>query len=146
MVTTRECGCVTLDAAGRRPPIRIAGAERDRRAGRSGRVARRDRVAQKVGMEVDETRIPIRDSVRGACEILGLDPMFVANEGKLIAFVPQNGTESVLSAMRRHPLGKGATQIGTVVEDRRGLVRMHTSIGGERIVDLPFGESLPRIC
>jgi len=101
---------------------------------------------QKVGMEVDETRIPIRYSVRGACEILGLDPMFVANEGKLIAFVPQSGTESVLSAMRRHPLGKGATQIGTVVEDRRGIVRMHTSIGGERIVDLPFGESLPRIC
>lgn len=101
---------------------------------------------QKVGMQIDETLVPIRDSVRGACEILGLDPMLVANEGKLVAFVPQRGAEEVLAAMRRHPMGRNAARIGEVVDDRRGLVRVRTSIGGERILDLPFGESLPRIC
>ena len=101
---------------------------------------------QKLGMQVDETLVPIRDSVRGACEILGLDPMLVANEGKLVAFVPQSGAGNVLAAMRRHPLGRNAARIGDVVDDRRGLVRVRTSIGGERILDLPFGEALPRIC
>lgn len=101
---------------------------------------------QKLGMHIDETVVPIRDSVRGACEILGLDPMLVANEGKLVAFVPQAGADAVLAAMRHHPLGGRAARIGTVVDDRRGLVRVRTSIGGERILDLPFGESLPRIC
>ncbi len=101
---------------------------------------------QKIGMQIDERSIPIRDSVRGACEILGLDPLLVANEGKLVAFVPADGAEAVLAAMRRHPLGSSAVNIGQVVEDRRGLVRVLTSIGGERILDLPFGESLPRIC
>jgi len=101
---------------------------------------------QKLGMEIDETLVPVRDSVRGACEILGIDPFFVANEGKLVAFVPQEGAESVLAAMRAHPLGTAAAQIGRVVEDRRGMVRVRTAIGGERILDLPFGEVLPRIC
>ncbi|MDQ6799352.1 MAG: AIR synthase-related protein, partial [Acidobacteriota bacterium] len=101
---------------------------------------------QKIGMQIDERAIPIRDSVRGACEILGLDPLLVANEGKLVAFVPGDGAEAVLAAMRRHPLGSSAVNIGEVVEDRRGLVRVRTTIGGERILDLPFGESLPRIC
>lgn len=101
---------------------------------------------QKIGMEIDENTIPVRDSVRGACEILGLDPLFVANEGKLVAFVPQEGAAAVLSAMRAHPLGGGAAFIGTVIKDIRGMVRVRTAIGGERILDLPFGESLPRIC
>lgn len=101
---------------------------------------------QKVGMEIDEKLIPLRDSVRGACEILGLDPLLVANEGKLVAFVPAEGAERVVAAMRRHELGSKAVMIGSVVEDRRGLVRVRTSIGGERILDLPFGEALPRIC
>lgn len=101
---------------------------------------------QKVGMQIDETLVPIRDSVRGACEILGLDPFLVANEGKLVAFVPPEGSAAVLEAMRRHPLGSKAAAIGHVLDDRRGLVRVRTSIGGERILDLPFGEALPRIC
>ena len=101
---------------------------------------------QKLGMQIDETLVPIRDSVRGACEILGLDPMLVANEGKLVAFVPGEGSATVLEAMRHHPLGLNAVEIGHVVDDRRGLVRVRTSIGGERILDLPFGEALPRIC
>ena len=101
---------------------------------------------QKVGIEVDEMRIPIRDVVRGACEILGLDPLLVANEGKLIAFVPPEGSEKVLSAMRAHPLGSEAAIIGRVTAERPGFVMMHTSIRGQRIIDLPFGEVLPRIC
>lgn len=101
---------------------------------------------RKLGMEIDETAVPIRDSVRGACEILGIDPFFVANEGKLVAFVPEEGAEAVLEAMRAHPLGAGAVRIGRVVEDRRGMVRVRTTIGGERVLDLPFGEVLPRIC
>lgn len=101
---------------------------------------------QKAGMEIEEISVPIRDSVRGACEILGIDPFFVANEGKLVAFVPEDGADDVLAAMRSHPLGAGAVRIGRVVEDRRGMVRVRTTIGGERILDLPFGEVLPRIC
>lgn len=101
---------------------------------------------QTLGMEIDETAVPVKDSVRGACEILGIDPFFVANEGKLVAFVPEEGADAVLAAMRAHPQGSAATRIGRVVEDRRGLVRVRTSIGGERILDLPFGEVLPRIC
>lgn len=101
---------------------------------------------QRVGMEIDERRLPVRDAVRGACEILGLDPMFVANEGKLVAFVPPADADAVLAAMHAHPLGREAAQIGSVVADPRGIVRVRTSIGGERILDLPFGESLPRIC
>ena len=101
---------------------------------------------QRLGMEIDETLVPVRDSVRGACEILGIDPFFVANEGKLVAFVPENGADAVLAAMRAHPLGASAVRIGSVVEDRRGMVRVRTAIGGERILDLPFGEVLPRIC
>ena len=100
----------------------------------------------KLGVEIDETAIPVSDTVRGACEILGLDPLHVANEGKLVAFVPADGAERVLAALRAHPLGKEARRIGTVVAAHPGFVTARTAIGGERIVDLPFGESLPRIC
>lgn len=101
---------------------------------------------RRVGVEIDETAVPVRDTVRGACEILGLDPMLVANEGKLVAFVPEAGTAAVLAAMRRHPLGRDACRIGTVVAGHPGFVTVRTAIGGERILDLPFGEALPRIC
>lgn len=101
---------------------------------------------QKLGVEVDEVSIPIRDTVRGACEILGLDPMLVANEGKLVAFVPENECARVLEAMRAHPLGRMAARIGRVTEDHPGFVLLRTPIGGDRVLDLPFGEALPRIC
>ena len=98
-----------------------------------------------VGMRIDETTIPIRDTVRGACEMLGLDPLHVANEGKLIAFAPGATAGHLLAAMRAHPLGREAAMIGSVT-DESGIVRLRTSIGGERILDLPFSELLPRIC
>jgi hydrogenase expression/formation protein HypE len=99
-----------------------------------------------LGIEVDETSIPMRDTVRGACEILGLDPLLVATEGKLVAFVPQEHSERVLVALRSHPLGRDAARIGVVTEKHPGFVIMKTPVGGERVLDLPFGEALPRIC
>ncbi|HTY55650.1 MAG TPA: hydrogenase expression/formation protein HypE [Candidatus Binataceae bacterium] len=101
---------------------------------------------QRLGIEVDETAVPIRDSVRGACEILGLDPLLVANEGKLVAFVPKAESERVLSAIRSHPLGQNANRIGRVTDDHPGFVLLRTPVGGDRVLDLPFGEVLPRIC
>jgi hydrogenase expression/formation protein HypE len=100
----------------------------------------------RLGIEADERAIPVRDGVRGACEMLGLDPLHVANEGKLVAFVPEDGAERVLEAMRRHPLGREAVRIGRVTAEHPGFVALRTPIGGRRILDLPFGESLPRIC
>jgi hydrogenase expression/formation protein HypE len=101
---------------------------------------------RKLGIEVDERSVPVRDAVRGACEILGLDPLHVANEGKLVAFVPEAGAGRALEALQRHPLGREARFIGRVTADHAGFVTLRTPIGGQRILDLPFGESLPRIC
>jgi hydrogenase expression/formation protein HypE len=101
---------------------------------------------QRLGIEVDETRIPVSDVVRGACEILGLDPLLVANEGKLLAFVPEEGVARVLDAMRAHPLGRDTACIGRVTSTHPGVVFLHTPIGGERALELPFAEALPRIC
>ena len=99
-----------------------------------------------VGIRLDENALPIREEVRGACELLGLDPLNVANEGKLIAIVDAAATDSVLAAMRDHPRGKHSAIIGETVHDPMKLVRMITSIGGERVIDWLHGEQLPRIC
>jgi len=99
-----------------------------------------------VGMRLDEAAIPIRPEVLGACELLGLDPLNVANEGKLVAIAPAAACGRLLAAMRAHPLGGDAMVIGEVVADQRRFVRMATRIGGERIVDWLAGEQLPRIC
>ncbi len=99
-----------------------------------------------VGMVIEERHIPVRDTVQGACEILGLDPLYVANEGKLLAIVPPEAAAAVLRRMRAHPLGHDAQMIGEVVGDRPGRVLMKTAIGGTRVVDVLFGEQLPRIC
>jgi hydrogenase expression/formation protein HypE len=101
---------------------------------------------RKVGIEVDEAAIPVHDGVRGACEILGLDPLLVANEGKLVAFVPEESAEKALSAMRAHPLGREAARVGRVTDEHPALVLLRTPVGGQRILDLPFAEPLPRIC
>jgi len=99
-----------------------------------------------VGMMLREQSIPVRESVRGACEVLGLDPLYVANEGKLLAIVRPEMAEAVLHQMREHPLGKDAAIIGEVVADHPGMVLMKTEIGGTRVLDVMFGEQLPRIC
>ena len=100
----------------------------------------------RVGMLLRETDIPVRETVRGACEILGLDPLYVANEGKLIAIVPKEVAEATLTRMHRHPLGQDARVIGEVVAEHPGMVLMTTEIGGTRVIDTLFGEQLPRIC
>jgi len=99
-----------------------------------------------TGIELDETAIPIDDEVRGACEILGFDPLYVANEGKLVAAVPASAADAVLAAMRAHPLGAQAAIIGTVVSAHPSIVTLRSSIGSMRIVDMLSGEQLPRIC
>jgi hydrogenase expression/formation protein HypE len=100
----------------------------------------------RVSIEVEEKRIPIREQVRAACELLGLDPLYVANEGKLVAIVAPECAEDVLAAMRRNSLGRDAAMIGTVGHDTAGLVTVRTTFGSSRIVDLLPGEQLPRIC
>ncbi len=99
-----------------------------------------------VGVLLQEAAIPIREEVKGACEILGLDPLYVANEGKLLAFVPPAQAETLLAAMRQHSLGTEAAIIGEVVADHPGFVTMNTRVGGRRVVDMLSGEQLPRIC
>jgi hydrogenase expression/formation protein HypE len=99
-----------------------------------------------VGMMLDEAAIPVRPQVEAACEFLGLDPLYVANEGKLVAIVAPDAAERVLAAMRAHPLGGQARRIGTVTEDPHRFVQMTTRFGGRRIVDWLTGEQLPRIC
>ena len=100
----------------------------------------------KVGIELVERAIPIREEVRGACEMLGLDPLYVANEGKLIAIVPPETAADLLAAMQRHPLGRNARMIGQVRAAHPGLVTMRTDLGTHRIVDMLSGDQLPRIC
>jgi hydrogenase expression/formation protein HypE len=100
----------------------------------------------KVGMELDESSIPVHEEVRGACEMLGLDPLYVANEGKLIAIVEANAVEKVLQAMREHQLGREARMIGTVCRSHPALVTLRTALGTTRVVDMLAGDQLPRIC
>jgi hydrogenase expression/formation protein HypE len=102
--------------------------------------------ASRVGVVLDEAALPLRPEVRGACEMLGLDPLYVANEGKLIAVVPPEDAGLVLGAMRAHPLGRDAALVGTVVADHPGMVILRSRVGGERVVTLLAGEQLPRIC
>jgi len=99
-----------------------------------------------VGIELQERTIPVREEVRGACELLGLDPLYVANEGKLIAIVAPEAADVILRAMRGHKLGTDAQIIGTVKDTNAGLVTMRTAMGTTRIVDMLAGDQLPRIC
>ncbi|MEP6644769.1 MAG: hydrogenase expression/formation protein HypE [Acidobacteriaceae bacterium] len=100
----------------------------------------------KVGMHLDERLVPVRETVKGACEVLGLDALYVANEGKLVGIISANDADDVLRRMRTHSLGRDATIIGEVVSEHPGMVLMTTVIGGTRVLDVMFGEQLPRIC
>jgi len=99
-----------------------------------------------VGIRLFEEALPIREDVAGACELLGLDPLYVANEGKVLACVPADAAQAVLQTMLHHPLGEQACQIGEVVATDTGRVFLRTRIGGHRLVDMLRGEQLPRIC
>jgi hydrogenase expression/formation protein HypE len=99
-----------------------------------------------IGVELEERAIPVRQPVRAACEVLGFDPLYVANEGKLVAFVAEQDAGKILAAMRSHPYGAESAVIGRAVEDPHRRVRMRTAIGGTRVVDMLPGEMLPRIC
>jgi hydrogenase expression/formation protein HypE len=99
-----------------------------------------------VGMLLDEAQIPISEEAKGACEILGLDPLYVANEGKLLAILPAANADRVLATIRSHQLGHDAAIIGEVTADHSGFILMKTRVGGTRVVDMLSGEQLPRIC
>lgn len=105
-------------------------------------------IAEASGLhfEIDETAVPVREDVQGACEILGLDPLYIANEGRFIGFVPACEAERALKQMRLHPLGAEARIIGKVAGDAAGLVTLRSAIGASRVVDMLSGEQLPRIC
>ncbi|MFO7741349.1 MAG: hydrogenase expression/formation protein HypE [Anaerolineae bacterium] len=99
-----------------------------------------------VGIEIEEGVVPVRPAVAAACEMMGFDPLTVANEGKMVVFVPPEEAEAALLALRAHPLGENAARIGVVTEEHPGMVLARTGIGGRRVVDMPLGELLPRIC
>ncbi|WP_372881706.1 hydrogenase expression/formation protein HypE [Psychromonas sp.] len=103
-------------------------------------------LASQVEIRLDEVAIPMRDSVRAACDLLGLDPLIIANEGKLITIVPKADSAAVLQAMQLHPLGKESAIIGRVLNNNPGKVTLETRIGSLRLVEMPLGEQLPRIC
>ena len=100
----------------------------------------------KLGIVVDEAAIPVHPAVRGACEVLGIDPLTVANEGKLLAVVGRADADRLLAAMRAHELGREARIIGEVVDEHHGLVALRTGLGVKRILEMPVAEQLPRIC
>ena len=102
--------------------------------------------ASQVGIEIYEDKTPLRPEVKGFCEILGLDPLYLANEGKVVCVVPEHEADAALTAMQNHPLGNDAADIGQITDGRPGRVVMQTVFGGRRIVDMLVGEQLPRIC
>jgi hydrogenase expression/formation protein HypE len=99
-----------------------------------------------VGMTILEDRIPVKDSVQGACEILGLDPLYVANEGRCVLFVPSAHADAALCILHRHAVSRDAVEIGNVIESDPSLVVLQTSFHTERVLDWLSGEQLPRIC
>jgi len=99
-----------------------------------------------LGIELEEEAIPLGQAARGLCEAFGFDPLYVANEGKMVAVVPPEEAPAALEALRGHPLGRQAALIGAVTAEHPGRVLLRTAIGGIRVVDLPAGRQLPRIC
>jgi len=102
--------------------------------------------ASDVAIKLDQNKIPVKNEVRGVCEVLGLDPLYLANEGKLVCIVPENKANELLRTMKQHPAGKNSCIIGNVVKSPQGKVILETGFGGTRILDMLVGEQLPRIC
>ncbi|WP_019505470.1 hydrogenase expression/formation protein HypE [Pleurocapsa sp. PCC 7319] len=125
------------------PEIR---AMRDATRGGVATVLNEFALSSEVGIKLQESSLPVREEVKGVCELLGLDPLYLANEGKLVVIVPQSKAEAVLTAMQAHPAGENACIIGEVIDSTPGVVFMETIFGTERIVDMLVGDQLPRIC
>jgi len=125
------------------PGVRVL---RDATRGGVGTVLNEIALQSKVGMVIDEDRLPVRPAVAGICDLLGFDPLYLANEGKLLCCVPQEQADAALAAVRQDPHGREAVIIGQVTAEHPGRVVMRTRIGGQRIVDMLSGEQLPRIC
>jgi hydrogenase expression/formation protein HypE len=102
--------------------------------------------ASGVGVEIDEPSLPVRPEVQAACELLGLDPVYVANEGKAVFFVAPETADQVLAVLRAHPLGKDAARIGRVTAEHKGMLVARTAMGANRVIPTQIGEQLPRIC
>jgi hydrogenase expression/formation protein HypE len=119
-----------------------------RDATRGGAAAALNEIARAagVGVVIDERKLPVNAATAAACELLGMDPLHVANEGKLVAFVPRAQADAALAALRAHPFGEGAAVIGEAVEAHPGVLVGRTGIGGRRVIDTQVGEQLPRIC
>jgi hydrogenase expression/formation protein HypE len=146
--TTIESDCQPLNSLVEKmvavcPQIR---ALRDATRGGIATVLNEFAMASDVGIRLYETELPIREEVQGVCEILGLDPLYLANEGKLVAVVPQAKAGDVLAAMKSHPMGQQSQIIGEVISSPNGVVLLQTAFGTERIIDVLVGEQLPRIC
>jgi hydrogenase expression/formation protein HypE len=119
---------------------------RDPTRGGLGTVANELARAANVAVVLDESLLPIDPAVNGACDLLGIDPLYVANEGKLVAVVAPEDSDAALAALRAHPLGAAARRVGEIRDDPPGIVDLLTSFGGTRIVDMLVGDPLPRIC
>lgn len=126
--------------------LREPGSSWDRLPGLPIARAGRPALPQALKAAPPTTAVPVRDQVKVACEILGMDPLFVANKGKLVALVAESSADAVLQAMRTIPQGRAACRIGRVVSQHPGMVVLKTEVGGSRIIDVPFAEQLPRIC
>jgi len=115
---------------------------------RGGLASTLNEIAQSsgAGMAIDEVRLPVRQEVQSACELLGLDPVYVANEGKVVFFVAPEAAEQVLSILRSHPLGREAARIGQVTAEHKGMLVARTAMGANRVIPTQIGEQLPRIC
>ena len=115
---------------------------------RGGLSSALNEIAQGAGktIQIEESSVPVQEEVSSACAILGLDPLYVANEGRFIAFVPENQSSQALKILQNHPLGASASKIGKVLNQTRPVVTLINSIGAHRILDMISGEQLPRIC
>ena len=115
---------------------------------RGGLAATLNEIAQasNVGMLIDEPSLPVRLEVQSPCELLGLDPVYVANEGKVVFFVAPEAADEVLAILRAHPLGREAARIGTDTGQHKGMLVARTAVGANRVISIPVGEQLPRIC
>jgi hydrogenase expression/formation protein HypE len=102
--------------------------------------------ASGVGVEIDEPSLPVRPEVQAACELLGLDPVYVANEGKAVFFVAPEAAEQILVVLRAHPLGRDAVRIGHVTAEHKRMLVARTAMGANRVIPIQIGEQLPRIC